>query len=968
MPLFTAVVLDTETTGLPQRDAGRAWGTPSFTSATAYEQCRIVSMSWLVYTYDTEQPSVEYPTTQEYMVVKPEGFYVPAASTAIHGITHEEAKSTGVAFADMIAAFMRSAASAHALVAHNMDFDINVLCHELYCRGMTAELNLIQSKSLVCTMKWGREVLALPKSPKLAEIYEMMYGVPIENAHHAKHDTWHCFKVYEALLRKTAAAPKLPEALPLKLSREQHGIVYENLDVNLLVLACAGAGKTTTILCRIWWLLRQGVAPRGITLTTFTRAAAEDMRHKLTSIVGYMPPIEIGTIDSICLKHLREHGSAGAEHSVNEYGIMFLDLLRNNPDARARILAGTRYLFVDEYQDISDTQNAIIQNYKDAGVKIIAIGDDAQNIYSWRGSKMEYILGFAAANAPVAVHHLTTNYRSTPGIIALANASIERNEFQYPKTMAPVAARKRGGVPDMRFFSSAFLQNEHVAEAILGYLEKGVPAREIAVLCHQNKLLYPLEEMMTRMRIPSQFAEAKDGVFLGTIHKAKGLEWRIVFMVHLNDEVFPSKRDLQGDVEEARRVFYVGVTRAREVLHMSFARIFGSSFVSRFVSELPAEVYHFPQRAPELMGLSVSSYTPVRMGVTDLIDTLEGRHLQALRASGGLPHLEWRRVLLHPEHEHPAYVAEHNLHADMGIFVDTLLCRILGAAYPESHGLTVGSAGVALSSVRLDKEQMAIYTKFKHLFYSNTRCIEARDSDAVAAAKLLAEAEAELTPTEAEVLPYILHKMRETSASRGIPLDKVAVMNERFLPVAFDAVMTEHWARFQDRRVSTEDALLSIWEVSKCERVVKERRRRLLFRKTPTHVIEAYSTLVEDLEQHTVPWMAQRFSSTSVRCHETFRAEGGVTGEVDLRWGNAIVDIKCSASGGGGHVTPEWTLQLLMYAGMVRKHGVPVDTIAVLNPLKGIWYETSIAHVPDAVLEKLMGDVVAVAAAAPAAT
>jgi DNA helicase-2/ATP-dependent DNA helicase PcrA len=92
--------------------------------------------------------------------------------------------------------------------------------------------------------------------------------------------------------------------------------------------------------------------------------------------------------------------------------------------------------------------------------------------------------------------------------------------------------------------------------------------------------------------------DKREQVTLMTLHNAKGLEFPVVFLTGLEENLFPHKNSLQEEngVEEERRLAYVGITRAREKLHLTCAitrRSFGSSTYnphSRFLSEIPAEL------------------------------------------------------------------------------------------------------------------------------------------------------------------------------------------------------------------------------------------------------------------------------------------------------------------------------------------------------------------------------------------
>jgi len=94
-------------------------------------------------------------------------------------------------------------------------------------------------------------------------------------------------------------------------------------------------------------------------------------------------------------------------------------------------------------------------------------------------------------------------------------------------------------------------------------------------------------------------SEASEGkVILSSVHQAKGLEWGTVFMIGLNDGKFPSAKSLKNeDEEEERRLFYVGVTRAKESLYLCYPVVaddwqtMGIARQSRFLKELPSDCF-----------------------------------------------------------------------------------------------------------------------------------------------------------------------------------------------------------------------------------------------------------------------------------------------------------------------------------------------------------------------------------------
>jgi DNA helicase-2/ATP-dependent DNA helicase PcrA len=120
----------------------------------------------------------------------------------------------------------------------------------------------------------------------------------------------------------------------------------------------------------------------------------------------------------------------------------------------------------------------------------------------------------------------------------------------------------------------------------------------------------PLEEYLQQISLYTQQDDLLDGeqeslVTLMTLHNAKGLEYDTVFIIGCEDGAFPHMRALEeGGEEEERRLCYVGITRARQRLYMTWARersLFGRSernLPSRFIDELPAELTERHSSAP----------------------------------------------------------------------------------------------------------------------------------------------------------------------------------------------------------------------------------------------------------------------------------------------------------------------------------------------------------------------------------
>ncbi len=109
--------------------------------------------------------------------------------------------------------------------------------------------------------------------------------------------------------------------------------------------------------------------------------------------------------------------------------------------------------------------------------------------------------------------------------------------------------------------------------------------------------------LMTNLDVTGQGGrDDEDALLLSTVHQAKGLEWKAVIVIWLADRLFPSQRsvDEAGDDEEERRLFYVAVTRARDVLYLCCPRMRTGRdgrplhyAPSRFVKEIPAQLLEY---------------------------------------------------------------------------------------------------------------------------------------------------------------------------------------------------------------------------------------------------------------------------------------------------------------------------------------------------------------------------------------
>lgn len=932
------VCFDTETSGLPRARCG-------YKNTEAYDTCRLVSISWIV----SQQDKV---VSQAYYIVRPEGFLIGAESEAIHGISQQKATEEGVDFVKVMQEFKEVLEHATHLVAHNIQFDVNVLKSEFHRRNMPDMIALMDQKHEVCTMKKGKEVMRSRTYPKLGNLYKFLYGEEMKNAHNAMYDTYYCFLCYKKMFPADDRLFFFGNRM-VRLTDEQTNVVFADKQKHCLVIACAGSGKTTTTLCRIKYLIDQGVPEESIMLTTFTRDAANDMKNKLFDIIGYKPLITVGTLDGISKMFVEKNASASQGHikDVGEYGSLFLRLVQSKPS----LIAKYQYLFVDEYQDINDVQFRLIQSFAANGTKVFAVGDDAQNIYSFRGSKIEYILNFDKHFENTTVFPMTLNFRSTKQIIDLANACIEKNANQIPKVMTPGSAQQVGPKPHVRYFPQSSLQNQVIVQQIKQLLRDNVEAHEIAVLSPFNQSLFLIEELLTKDDVPNVYLDGKADiktskkphhVCLSTIHKAKGLEWDYTFMIQMSDEVIP-KNKTESAVDESRRLFYVGITRARIGLYLYYSVLFQQSpYVTRYISELDKSLYTTENMTPEcFQGLSELDITPLELSVTKLLENLDGEDYIILKERGILPTLEKQDLnmtKLWQEHTYQPFIVKDDLYSDFGIFMEKYINREVRHACAlsnaDKHALS------CLANVKLDTSTYQIYQQYKNNFKTNLRKVEGLLSNVHANASrlkyLLEQNSKFINAAHMPVLLRVLTEIHTKAQQFHVPPWKIPVFTYSFLPQGFEREMESSLRAYMNGSVPTSDIASTIWELSKCKKIVTEYRRRLLYKKVTQEDLALYHPLLQSIHDIFIPFLLSQGAPTDVDVEEDFEIREGMFGEVDVRVGKLLLDYKCSNS---DDVKLQWILQLLCYKVLCDFNQKKIDRIAIFNPMKGWYSELNVA-------------------------
>lgn len=144
---------------------------------------------------------------------------------------------------------------------------------------------------------------------------------------------------------------------------------------------------------------------------------------------------------------------------------LWLELFDKDDDVRRQYQRQFRYLLVDEYQDTNKLQGRLIDRLSEEHGNVMAVGDEDQSIYSWRGADFRNILEFSKRYPSAKIFKIETNYRSTPEILRLANESIAANGNQFEKRLR--AVRDSGRKPVLATCEDADEQAGFVANRVL---------------------------------------------------------------------------------------------------------------------------------------------------------------------------------------------------------------------------------------------------------------------------------------------------------------------------------------------------------------------------------------------------------------------------------------------------------------------------------------------------------------------
>lgn len=177
-----------------------------------------------------------------------------------------------------------------------------------------------------------------------------------------------------------------------------------------------------------------------------------------------------------------------------------LAIFREHEDIRLKWQKRLEYIMIDEFQDIDALQVELMEVLSDYHKNLFVVGDPDQTIYTWRGAEIRYLMDFDKVFPGTKTILMMTNYRSTPEILACANALIGKNTYRIKKNLLPV--REHGEVPLCHHAENTEKEAQWIAEKILELQREGTKLSDITLLYRAHYVTRPIEEAFLRKKIP----------------------------------------------------------------------------------------------------------------------------------------------------------------------------------------------------------------------------------------------------------------------------------------------------------------------------------------------------------------------------------------------------------------------------------------------------------------------------------
>ncbi|MBX3256145.1 MAG: RecQ family ATP-dependent DNA helicase [Chitinophagaceae bacterium] len=311
-----------------------------------------------------------------------------------------------------------------------------------------------------------------------------------------------------------------------ELSPTQLKIINDNETKHIVVAAGPGSGKTRVLVHKLAsLLLMEDVKHEQLLMITFSRAAATEFKKRLLKLIGNAANyIEIKTFHSYCFDLL---GKVGSLEKSGEILKKTIQKIKDNEVEASRITKTV--LVIDEAQDMDKDEFGLISALMEQNeeMRVIAVGDDDQNIYEFRGASSRHLEQFIRENKAVK-HELVENYRSKNNLVDFSNQFVKHISSRLKQTPIIAKQNDNGQIKIVR----------HQSKNLISPLVQDILATGLSgttcVLTKKNEEALQITGLLLKNDIQAKLIQSNDGFSLYNINEVR------YFLSHLNlaDDVY----------------------------------------------------------------------------------------------------------------------------------------------------------------------------------------------------------------------------------------------------------------------------------------------------------------------------------------------------------------------------------------------------------------------------------------------
>ncbi|MCO5290140.1 MAG: RecQ family ATP-dependent DNA helicase [Chitinophagaceae bacterium] len=358
-----------------------------------------------------------------------------------------------------------------------------------------------------------------------------------------------------------------------ELSPTQLKIINNNETKYIVVAAGPGSGKTRLLVHKLAsLLLMEDVKHEQLLMVTFSRAAATEFKKRLLKLIGNAANfIEIKTFHSYCFDLL---GKVGSIEKSDEIIKKTIQKIKNKEVEVSRITKTV--LVIDEAQDMDkdefDLITALMEQNEE--MRVIAVGDDDQNIFEFRGSSSKYLEQFIRENNAVK-YELVENYRSKNNLVDFSNRFVKRISHRLKQTPIIAKQNSNGQIKIIHYQNGNLIQP--LVEDILSTGLSGTTC----VLTKTNEEALQITGLLLKNKIPAKLIQSNDGFSLYNIDEVR----YFLNQLNLADDVYTISDEIWLNARRAAVNKYQHSTKL-EILENIIKDFEASNPKSKYKSDL----------------------------------------------------------------------------------------------------------------------------------------------------------------------------------------------------------------------------------------------------------------------------------------------------------------------------------------------------------------------------------------------